>query len=34
MCKTAENEISCLLLEDGMNGLTYGACEHKMGWNS
>lgn len=33
MCKTGEKEISCLILEDGMEGLTFGANEHKMGWN-
>jgi len=34
MCKTGEKEVSCLILEDGMKGLTFGANEHKMGWNS
>jgi len=34
MCKTGPKEVSCLLLEDGMEGLTYGANEHKMGWNT
>lgn len=33
MCKTGEKEISSLILEDGMEGLSYGANEHKMGWN-
>lgn len=33
MCRTGEKEVSCLLLEDGMPGLTFGANEHKMGWN-
>lgn len=33
MCRTGPKEISCLILEDGMEGLTYGANEHKMGWN-
>ena len=33
MCKTGPKETSCLILEDGMEGLTYGANEHKMGWN-
>ena len=33
MCKTGEKEVSCLLLEDGMEGLSFGANEHKMGWN-
>lgn len=33
MCKTGAKEISCLILEDGMPGLSFGANEHKMGWN-
>jgi hypothetical protein len=33
MCKTGPKEVSCLLLEDGMEGLSYGANESKMGWN-
>jgi len=33
MAKTGENEISSLLLEDGMKGLGWGANEQKMGWN-
>jgi hypothetical protein len=33
MCRTGEREISCLILEDGMEGLSFGANEHKMGWN-
>ena len=33
MCKTGPKEVSCLLLEDGMEGLSFGANEHKMGWN-
>ena len=33
MCKTGPKETSCLILEDGMEGLTYGANESKMGWN-
>ena len=33
MCKTGENEVSCLILESGMPGLSFGANEHKMGWN-
>ena len=33
MCRTGPKEVSCLILEDGMEGLTYGANEHKMGWN-
>ena len=34
MCKTGEKEVSCLILEDGMEGLSFGATERKMGWNS
>ena len=34
MCKTGDQEVSCLILEDGMEGLSYGAAERKMGWNS
>jgi len=33
MVRTGEREISCLVLEDGMEGLSYGANEHKLGWN-
>jgi len=33
MCKTGEKEVSCLAVEDGTKGLTFGANEHKMGWN-
>jgi isobutyryl-CoA dehydrogenase len=33
MCKTGEKETSCLLLEKGMPGLSFGANEHKLGWN-
>lgn len=33
MCRTGESEISCLIIEDGTPGLTFGANEHKMGWN-
>lgn len=33
MVKTGEKETSCLLLEKGMPGLSFGANEHKMGWN-
>lgn len=33
MCRTGPKEVSCLILEDGMEGLTFGANEHKMGWN-
>jgi len=33
MCKTGEKEVSCLLVEDGWEGLSFGANEDKMGWN-
>ena len=33
MCKTGAKEVSSLILEDGMKGLSFGANEHKMGWN-
>ena len=33
MVKTGEKEVSCLMVEDGMKGLSFGANEHKMGWN-
>lgn len=33
MCKTGEKEVSCLLIEKNMPGLSFGANEHKMGWN-
>ena len=33
MCKTGEKETSCLLVEDGSEGLSFGANEHKLGWN-
>jgi len=33
MARTGEKGVSCLLLEDGMEGLSYGANESKMGWN-
>ena len=33
MCKTGEKETNCLLVEDGMEGLSFGANEHKLGWN-
>ena len=33
MCKTGEKETSCLIVEDGMPGLSFGANEHKLGWN-
>lgn len=33
MCKTGEKEVSCLLVEKDMPGVSFGANEHKMGWN-
>ena len=33
MCKTGENEVSCLLVEKDWQGVSFGANEHKMGWN-
>ena len=33
MCKTGLKDISCLIVEDGMEGLSFGANENKMGWN-
>lgn len=33
MCKTGEKEVSCLMVEKGSPGLSFGANEHKMGWN-
>jgi isobutyryl-CoA dehydrogenase len=33
MCKTAENEISCIVVERDTKGLSFGKNEHKMGWN-
>jgi len=33
MCKTGEKEVSCLIVENGTPGLSFGANEHKMGWN-
>ena len=37
MCRTGEsgaNGISCLLVEAGTEGLSFGAKEKKMGWNT
>jgi alkylation response protein AidB-like acyl-CoA dehydrogenase len=34
MCKTAEKEISCILVEKDTKGLTFGKREEKMGWRS
>lgn len=33
MCKTGPKEVSCLIVEKNMTGLSFGANEHKMGWN-
>jgi alkylation response protein AidB-like acyl-CoA dehydrogenase len=33
MCRTGDQEVSAFILEDGMEGLSFGANEHKMGWN-
>jgi alkylation response protein AidB-like acyl-CoA dehydrogenase len=33
MCKTGEKETSCLIVEKDMPGLSFGANEHKLGWN-
>ena len=33
MCKTGEKEVSCLMVEDGSPGLSFGANEYKLGWN-
>lgn len=33
MCKTGEKETSCLILEKGMEGLSFGKNEAKLGWN-
>ena len=33
MCKTGEKEVSCLLVEKDMAGVSFGANEHKLGWN-
>ncbi len=33
MGKTGEKEVSCLIIEKDMEGLSFGANEHKLGWN-
>ncbi|TNV78618.1 hypothetical protein FGO68_gene784 [Halteria grandinella] len=33
MCKTGEKEVSCILVEKGTPGLSFGKNEFKMGWN-
>jgi alkylation response protein AidB-like acyl-CoA dehydrogenase len=32
MCRTGEKEISCLVVEKDMKGLSFGKKEKKMGW--
>ena len=34
MCKTGEKEVSCLIVEKDMEGVSFGANENKLGWNS
>ena len=34
MCKTGENEVSCLVLDKDMEGLSFGKDEAKLGWKS
>lgn len=33
MCRTGDSSISCVVVEKGMPGLSFGAKEDKMGWN-
>ena len=33
MCKTNDKEISCIVVEQGTKGLSFGKNENKMGWN-
>jgi alkylation response protein AidB-like acyl-CoA dehydrogenase len=33
MCRTGES-ITCIVVEKGTQGLTFGSMEDKMGWNS
>jgi len=33
MCKTGEKEVSCIAVEKGTPGLSFGKNEIKMGWN-
>ena len=33
MCKTGKTEISCIAVEKGTKGLSFGKNESKMGWN-
>ena len=34
MCKTAENQISTLLVDTHLQGVSFGANENKLGWNA
>lgn len=34
MCLTGENEVSCILVPKGTEGLSFGAKEEKMGWKA
>ncbi len=34
MCKTAEKQVSTIVVEKGTKGLSFGKLEEKMGWNS
>lgn len=34
MCKTSEKDVSCILVEKGTPGLSFGKLEDKMGWNA
>ena len=34
MCKTSEKDVSCILVEKGTKGLSFGKLEEKMGWRS
>ena len=34
MCKTSEKDVSCIVVEKGTKGLSFGKLEEKMGWRS
>lgn len=34
MCKTGQKEISTLLVEKNLYGVSFGANENKLGWNA
>jgi alkylation response protein AidB-like acyl-CoA dehydrogenase len=34
MCRTGPKDISTLVVEKGMKGLSFGKIEEKMGWRS